>query len=174
MLLSWRSTSVQLKSMKKLRQTRWSRLYSSTVPRNISFARHCVICVLIHWMPSMPLSSTKKCFRPLLTVGKTTKNKGIMSLFHKLDFLIPISLQPDVVDLWFLLTIKSVRSNRLSLKYKLFTPTGCKNIGIRKSSLWQIINLFHIRSVPRDLNSNYVYNLDLIWVNAEIISGSGS
>ena len=44
------------------------------------------------------------------------------------DFLIPISLQPNVVDLKYMV---SVRSNNLSFKYQKFTPSGCKDKGIR-------------------------------------------
>ena len=45
------------------------------------------------------------------------------------DFLIPFSLQPNIVDVK---TMNSVRSNHLSLKYQRFTPSGYKDIGIRK------------------------------------------
>ena len=42
------------------------------------------------------------------------------------NFLIPISLQPNVV------TLNYVRSNNVSFKYLRFTPSGCKDL-----SLWQ-------------------------------------
>ena len=38
--------------------------------------------------------------------------------------------------------MNSVRSNNLSLKYKRFTPSGCKVIEIRNLSLWQRLNFF--------------------------------
>ena len=39
------------------------------------------------------------------------------------DFIIPISLQPNVVDLKYFQTLNSGRSNNLSLKYKRFTQS---------------------------------------------------
>ena len=47
------------------------------------------------------------------------------------DFLIPISLKPNVVDNRNQ-TMQSVRLNNVSLKYQSFTSSGWKNIGIRK------------------------------------------
>ena len=47
------------------------------------------------------------------------------------DFLVPLSLQPNVGDLIFQ-NMNSVRSNNLRLKYQRFTPSGWKDIGIRK------------------------------------------
>ena len=46
----------------------------------------------------------------------------------KYNFLIPISLQHNVVDIS---SLTSFRSNNLSLKYWRFTPSDCK-VGIRK------------------------------------------
>ena len=46
----------------------------------------------------------------------------------KYNFLIPISLQHNVVDIS---NLTSFRSNNLSLKYWRFTPSDCK-VGIRK------------------------------------------
>ena len=40
------------------------------------------------------------------------------------DFLIPISLQPNVVDLKTFQLIVSVKSNGLSLKYQISTTPG--------------------------------------------------
>ena len=50
-----------------------------------------------------------------------------------------IVLQPDVVDVYFM---NSVRSNNLFLKHQRFTPSGCKDIGIKNLSLWQKLNFF--------------------------------
>ena len=47
------------------------------------------------------------------------------------EFLIPISLQPNINPRHNELYI-FVRSNNLSLKYKGVTPKGCKDIGINK------------------------------------------
>ena len=54
-------------------------------------------------------------------------------LATNLDFLNPISLQFNVGDLWYfkLWILLDVDS----LKYWRFTPSGCKDIGIRKSEL---------------------------------------
>ena len=51
------------------------------------------------------------------------------------DFLIPISVQSDVVWPFIFKIINFVRSNSLSLKYHRFMPSGSKDIGIRKFSL---------------------------------------
>ena len=52
------------------------------------------------------------------------------------DFLIPISLQPNVVDM------NCIRSNNLDLKYYMLKLSGCKNIGIRKSEFAIQFNVF--------------------------------
>ena len=44
------------------------------------------------------------------------------------DFLIPISVQSDVVWPFIFKIINFVRSNSLSLKYQRFTSSGCKDI----------------------------------------------
>ena len=49
-----------------------------------------------------------------------------LSLRTNSDFLIPKSLQPNVVKLF--KTMNSVRSNNQSLKFQRFTPSGCKDI----------------------------------------------
>ena len=59
-------------------------------------------------------------------------NKGIESLLQTSDYLIPKSLEPNVIDLRFFHKINSVRSNDIHLKYKRFTTSGCKDKGIRK------------------------------------------
>ena len=46
------------------------------------------------------------------------------------DFLIPISLQPSVVDLKIFQSMNCVKLKNQSLKYLGFTPPGCKNPGI--------------------------------------------
>ena len=46
------------------------------------------------------------------------------------DILILISLQTDVVDLRYFKTINSVSSKNLCIKFKMFTPSGCKDVGI--------------------------------------------
>ena len=51
-----------------------------------------------------------------------------LSLYHNTDFRIPISLQPNVVDPGY---VKLWIPN-LSLKYKRFTPSGCKDIEFSK------------------------------------------
>ena len=55
-----------------------------------------------------------------------------LSFCHKLWFsnsynLATHSLRPLIFQ-----TINSLRSNSLSLKYQRFTPSGCKDIGVRK------------------------------------------
>ena len=54
------------------------------------------------------------------------------------NFLIPISMQPDVANLWYfkplIFQTCIIWSNRIhSLKYLRFTTLGCKDKGIRKS-----------------------------------------
>ena len=39
-------------------------------------------------------------------------------------------------------TINNVKPNNLSLKYQRFTQSGCKDIRIRKLSLWQKLSFF--------------------------------
>ena len=56
-----------------------------------------------------------------------------LSFCHKLWFHNPYTFstlcrRPSTFQ-----TMKSVRSNNLSLKYQRFTPFGCEDIGIRKS-----------------------------------------
>ena len=46
---------------------------------------------------------------------------------HKLKFA-----KPTVVNLRYVNLMNSVRSNNISLKYRRPTPTGCKDIGVRK------------------------------------------
>ena len=50
--------------------------------------------------------------------------RGNTLLSQKLIFSISISLHSDVADLWFI-------KKNISLKYQRFTPSGCKDIGIR-------------------------------------------
>ena len=54
----------------------------------------------------------------------------------------PFILQPDVVDL----DISKIvfESNVKSFKYERFTPSGCKNIGIRKSEFVPIKDIIII------------------------------
>ena len=54
-------------------------------------------------------------------------NKGIDDTNS--DFLISISLEPNVVDLRYL---NYVEPNKLSLKYQRITPSGCKDIWTRQ------------------------------------------
>ena len=61
------------------------------------------------------------------------------------DFLIPLSLQPNVLDLRYF--IISVGSNSLSLKYQRFNPSGCKDIGIRKISFEAKTQLLYLTSL---------------------------
>ena len=56
------------------------------------------------------------------------ENKGTNS-----DFLIPISLDSNLVKPLKFQTMTSVRSNNISLKYQRFTTLGLKDIGIIKS-----------------------------------------
>ena len=70
------------------------------------------------------------------------------------DFLISISLQSNEI----FQTMNSVRQKNLSLKYKKFTPSGGKNIGIRKSAFvtnaqfqWELENYGMCR-VNRTIN----------------------
>ena len=51
------------------------------------------------------------------------------------DFLIPISLQHSIVDLWYFKLW--IVSNNLSLKYLRFTPSSCKD----KKMFWLFKNL---------------------------------
>ena len=55
-------------------------------------------------------------------------------------------------------TMNSVKSNKLSLKYKRFTPSGCKDIGIIKSEFavkthFLFMNVFKISSKDFKWNS---------------------
>ena len=50
-----------------------------------------------------------------------------------------------------------VRSNDLSLKYRRFTPSGCKDLGLELVSLWQRLNSFGNISAGR--NNIYVGNI---------------
>jgi len=62
----------------------------------------------------------------IATKGRFKKLSKKMSFFLKLyNFLIIISFLSDVLDLLFQ-AMNSVRSNSLILKYKRFTPSGCK------------------------------------------------
>ena len=53
-------------------------------------------------------------------------NAKEQSFVTKSDFIIPISLQPNVVELR-LFKLNSVRSNNSSLKHQMFTPSDCKD-----------------------------------------------
>ena len=59
------------------------------------------------------------------------KNLEYFQLLQKgnLNFLILISLQHDFVDL--LIYFNFIQSNSQSLKYKEFSPPGCKDIFLR-------------------------------------------
>ena len=59
------------------------------------------------------------------------KNLEYLKLFQNrnLNFLILISLQHDFVDL--LIYFNFIQSNSQSLKYKEFSPPGCKDIFLR-------------------------------------------
>ena len=46
------------------------------------------------------------------------------------DFLIPIYLQPNVIDLRYFQTMNSVGSNNLSLKYQRFTTSSSEDIEV--------------------------------------------
>ena len=60
------------------------------------------------------------------------------------DFLIPLSLQPNVVDLrYFTLWIRSVRLSSSSLKYQRFSLSGCKDIGNSKYEFVAKTQLLH-------------------------------
>ena len=65
-------------------------------------------------------------------VHKWTKE---LSLCNKLKFPIPISSQPNVVDLMIFQTMNSVRFKYLSLKYQRSTTSGCKAIEITNFEL---------------------------------------
>ena len=56
------------------------------------------------------------------------------------DFLIPISLYPNLVDL----SMLSVGSNNLSLSYERFTTLGCKDKRVGNLSFWQTLNSFDL------------------------------
>ena len=47
------------------------------------------------------------------------------------DFLIPRSLQPDIVEPYIFQKMNSCQFNNENLKYNRFTPSGCKDIGNR-------------------------------------------
>ena len=48
------------------------------------------------------------------------------------DFLIPLSVQVDLVDLWYVILYILVESSIVSLKYQRFTQSDCNDLGIRK------------------------------------------
>ena len=59
-------------------------------------------------------------------------------------FLIPISLQPNDVDLRSFI-LRSMSDWIIScLKYQRFTPSGCQDIGMRKFEFWQKLNFFEV------------------------------
>ena len=59
-------------------------------------------------------------------------------------FLIPISLQPNDVDLRSFI-LRSMSDWIIScLKYQRFTLSGCQNIGMRKFEFWQKLNFFEV------------------------------
>ena len=62
---------------------------------------------------------------------KTTKTKEL-SLYHKLRFSSPLIFSTLYRRPYIFQTINSVRSNYLSLKYQRYTPSVCKEVGIRK------------------------------------------
>ena len=55
-----------------------------------------------------------------------------MSFCHKLRFSHYYNLATRFPRPLIFQTINSARSNSLSLKYQRFTPSGCKDIGVRK------------------------------------------
>ena len=61
-----------------------------------------------------------------------SSEKELIVFATNYDFLIPLSLLPNVIDLSYFYYENSVRSNNLSFKYQRFTPSRCKYIGIRK------------------------------------------
>ena len=61
---------------------------------------------------------------------KTIKRKWVLATNS--DFLTPISLEPDVVHLWFS-NYEILLDLSLSLKYQRFETQGSKDIGVRKS-----------------------------------------
>ena len=50
-------------------------------------------------------------------------------MITNLNFLVPKSLYPKVIDLWYILKYKL---NYESLNYQRCTPSGCSDIGIQK------------------------------------------
>ena len=89
------------------------------------------------------IPNTKKILRVLLKIGPfnfSTEEFQIsmgkeLSLRHKLRFYNPYIFVAQCRRPLIFQTINSGRSNNQSLKYQRFTPTSCKDIGIRKFEL---------------------------------------
>ena len=81
------------------------------------------------------------------------------------DFLIPIILQPSVVDRSkIFLTMNYVGSILLGLKYQRFTPLGCKDIGIRKFWVCDQDSIpFSFLICPVE-HGRICFGLDCIWI----------
>ena len=58
------------------------------------------------------------------------------------------------MDVRYFNSMNSVRSNNLSLKYKRFTPSGCKVSGIKKFEFWQGLNSFVLQFWEKPGNKN--------------------
>ena len=74
-----------------------------------------------------------------------------LSFYHKLRFLNSYNLATRFSRPLIFQTINYGRSNSQSLKYQRFTPSGCKDIGIRKCKfvaktqfLWEKIEMKNI------------------------------
>ena len=61
-----------------------------------------------------------------------SSEKELIVFATNYDFLIPLSLLPNVIDLSYFYYENSVRSNNLSFKYQRSKLTGCRDIEIRK------------------------------------------
>ena len=59
-------------------------------------------------------------------------NSKVLSLYNKLWFSNPYIFSIQCRRPLIFQTMKYVRSNNLSLKYQMFTPSSCRDIGIKK------------------------------------------
>ena len=79
------------------------------------------------------MSFSVRCFSDDLKHIKTFKiTVKELSICHKRRFSIPFIFSIQYRKHYIFQTMNFVRSNYLSLKYQSYTPSGCKDIGIRK------------------------------------------
>ena len=97
-----------------------------------------------------------------------------LSFCHKLRFSYSYNLETCFPRPLIFQTINSGRSNSLSLKYQRFTPSGCKDIGVRKykfvaKTQFLFSDFSFFRTPSQNWRSNFLCNPTLIHKVSSIV-----